>query len=276
MSNSPLTQIRDDKSARSPIPKAMIHKRILSVAERDPNATVGELSRSVSGARPDLVERVLEEYGDPGDRGTETERGGVAVDAAGETDGIETLDSPVVDAERSGSRTDAERADPEADAAATTATAEVEDEQERELSAEQYEILAAIREHPNATQRDLADLVGVSCATINRRVNSIEGFEWDERAAFATSALDGEKRRRSDGTQDGAGSPLPGAGDQSEAGSVERQERDGFQTAGTGEIGESLFGDVELTHKVVHACMASDRITEAEEMKILRAVLECR
>ena len=162
-----------------------------------------------------------------------------------------------------------------ADTEPATALAEVEDEQERTLTAEQYEILAAIRDHPNATQRDLADLVGVSCATINRRVNSIEGFDWDERAAFATAALDGEQRRRRDGTRDDSEPPLPGRGDLPEAGSVERAEDNGVQTD-TGETGGSLFGDVELTHKVVHACMASDRITEAEEMKILRAALECR
>ena len=266
MSNSPLTQIRDGRSTRSPVPKAMIHKRILSVAERDPNATVGELSKSVSGARPDIVARVLEEYGDPGDRGNETERGSAAAETAQETDSAGTTESSVVDANQADAGTDTDTA---------TAPAEVEAEQDQTLSAEQYEILAAIRDHPNATQRDLADLVGVSCATINRRVNSIEGFDWDERAAFATAALDGEERRRRDGTPDDSEPPLPGSEDAPEAGSIERRDDNGAQTD-TGETGGSLFGDVELTHKVVHACMASDRITEAEEMKILRAALECR
>jgi len=265
MSNSPLTQIRDGTSTRSPIPKAMIHKRILSVAERDPNATVGELSKSVSGARPDLVARVLEEYGDPGARGDGTEREGASVDTAPETDSVGTTESSVVDANQ---------ADSDADTDTATALAEVEAEQEQPLSAEQYKVLAAIRDHPNATQRDLADIVDVSCATINRRVNSIEGFDWDERAAFATATLDGEECRRRDGTRDDSEPPLPERGDLPEAGSVERQE-DGVRTD-TGEAGGSLFGDVELTHKVIHACMASERITEAEEMEILRAALECR
>jgi hypothetical protein len=271
MSNSPLTQIRDGTSTRSPIPKAMIHKRILSVAERDPNATVGELSKSVSGARPDLVARVLEEYGDPGARGDGTERSDTAADTAQKTATAETAEA---------SDADAGRTDTGADSETTASIAEADAEREQALSAEQYEVLAAIREHPNATQRDLADLVDVSCATINRRVNSIEGFDWDERAAFATAALDGEEPGRPDGTRNGWEPPLPGADGLSEAdgfsGGESTETEDDRCPANTGGSGECLFGDVELTHKVVHACMASDRITEAEEMEILRAVIEHR
>ena len=47
------------------IPRAMIHKQILDTAEDHPEATIDELVTAVSGATVDLVERVLDEYGDP-------------------------------------------------------------------------------------------------------------------------------------------------------------------------------------------------------------------
>lgn len=34
------------------------------------------------------------------------------------------------------------------------------------------------------------------------------------------------------------------------------------------------FSDPELTHKIVHACMTSDQITEEEELRILKAIVE--
>ena len=47
------------------IPRAVIHKQILDAAEARPDATIEELATAVSGATADLVERVLDEYGDP-------------------------------------------------------------------------------------------------------------------------------------------------------------------------------------------------------------------
>jgi len=46
-------------------PRAMIHRRILDVAAANPDASLARLADEVSGASATLVERVLDEYGDP-------------------------------------------------------------------------------------------------------------------------------------------------------------------------------------------------------------------
>lgn len=46
-------------------PRAMVHRRILDVAASRPDATLSAIAGEVSGASPSLVERVLDEYGDP-------------------------------------------------------------------------------------------------------------------------------------------------------------------------------------------------------------------
>jgi len=43
----------------------MVHRRILDVAASRPDATLSAIAGEVSGASPSLVERVLDEYGDP-------------------------------------------------------------------------------------------------------------------------------------------------------------------------------------------------------------------
>ncbi|MEF8791818.1 MAG: winged helix-turn-helix domain-containing protein, partial [Haloarculaceae archaeon] len=50
---------------RSSTPRAMIHKRILDVAESKPSASMAEIADEIGGASVELVERVLGEYGDP-------------------------------------------------------------------------------------------------------------------------------------------------------------------------------------------------------------------
>ena len=46
-------------------PRAIIHENIMEAARNDPDASLEELAAQVSGATIDLVESVLERYGDP-------------------------------------------------------------------------------------------------------------------------------------------------------------------------------------------------------------------
>ncbi|MFB6191979.1 MAG: hypothetical protein ABEI11_01515 [Haloarculaceae archaeon] len=46
-------------------PRAVIHKRILDVAADQPDASMAAIADEITGATTDLVERVLDEYGDP-------------------------------------------------------------------------------------------------------------------------------------------------------------------------------------------------------------------
>ena len=50
------------------------------------------------------------------------------------------------------------------------------------------------------------------------------------------------------------------------------QHRDRRARDATDETGSSVFDDPELAHKIVRACVHSDRITEAEELRIVREI----
>jgi len=53
-------------------PRAIVHKQILDAASERPEASVDALASEISSASPDLVERVLDQYGDPADDDTES------------------------------------------------------------------------------------------------------------------------------------------------------------------------------------------------------------
>lgn len=52
-------------SPQRSIPRAMIHKKILDRAEEDPSLSIQALADDITGASAELIEAVLEEYGDP-------------------------------------------------------------------------------------------------------------------------------------------------------------------------------------------------------------------
>lgn len=51
--------------SKASTPRAVIHKRILDIARDEPDASIEQIASEVSGATPDLVDRVLDDYGDP-------------------------------------------------------------------------------------------------------------------------------------------------------------------------------------------------------------------
>lgn len=66
-----------NRSGTGPMPRALIHKRILDEATERPEASMEELADEIAGASGTLVERVLEEYGDPAtSKGDGAESGG--------------------------------------------------------------------------------------------------------------------------------------------------------------------------------------------------------
>jgi DNA-binding MarR family transcriptional regulator len=56
---------RTSRTTTATQPPAIIHKRILDAAEANPNASIDGLADEIGGASPSLVERVLDQYGDP-------------------------------------------------------------------------------------------------------------------------------------------------------------------------------------------------------------------
>ncbi|MEY7849482.1 winged helix-turn-helix transcriptional regulator [Natrarchaeobius sp. A-rgal3] len=70
MSNS-TTSSRQRGGRESNVPRALVHKKILDTAESRPDASMEEIADDVSGVTTSIVEKVLEEYGDPAEPGDE-------------------------------------------------------------------------------------------------------------------------------------------------------------------------------------------------------------
>lgn len=148
---------------------------------------------------------------------------------------------------------------------------EKEDEETRPewsaLTDKQQETLRAIRDNPTATQQELGDIVGVSGATICCRVNGIDGFDWSEREDFAaeimeTSQANSTEERNDPVAANGAKQQLEKLTDRVAA---LEDKLDG--------PGDDRIDDPELAHKILHACLESDAISEDEELQILRTFL---
>lgn len=212
------------------VPKSMRHKRILDVAEDKPDASMEELAEGVPSATADLVENVLETYGDPAVTEPET-----------------PPDSEID--ESGGSRY------PDEDS----------------LSSIQRETLQAILEHPEATQRELGDLLEVSPATISNRVNSIPHFDWGDRTRFATTVLTNPPT-----TDDkDPNPPMTNSNGTDTTTSMEtdipdhvRTMEDRIEGEETDTSEDSAFVDSKFAYKVLRACIESEDITEEEERRL--------
>lgn len=229
------------------VPRAHIHKRILDAAEADPSASMESLAADISGASVELVQRVFNEYGDPGSH-----------------------DSPEED-ETDIATSNEQAPDQSSDDSAMSTESESEDT--TELTDKQRETLRAIYENPGATQEALAEQLDVSRATINRRVNEIEGFDWTSRTQFVNEMFE-------NGTQPDSGTPTStGTPDELTdriddlAAQVEALVT---QIDGESPSGETPFTDPDLAYKVVKACLSHEQITEDEEERIVKTMLTTR
>ena len=272
-----MSQARD----RSDPPRAIVHKRILDVAESRPDASMAELADEVTGASTEMVEKVLDEYGDPGEEG-----GGEALPS--DSTGSDSTVGATAEPESAGSNDDHAKdpadtstpaeegddqpTDPDADADSTvedppagTPTSDPAgdtgtDPTASDLTDRQLKTLRLIRERPDASQADIAEAFDVTRPTISRWVNDIPGFDWQRRSAIADSILNGTMNATA------TTSDQPSLVDlQDRLQAIESRLETGATPVG------SL--DPELAHKVMHACLHSDRITEDEELEVLRAFM---
>lgn len=231
-------------------PRAVIHKRILEVAETNPEATCEKLSAEVSGASVDLVEQVLEEYGDPADDGS--------VKAEGDT-----------------TVPDADGGEPEVGKAQTNGDIEMEaDRTASPLTEKQAETFEVIADNPQATQAEIGDILGVSPATVCNRVNDLNDFEWTKRADYVKDLVENNL------IENGGGTPRaeqPSCHESSELAQeverlsvkLEQLEKD------LNEFRSNVacpVSDTELTNKVIRACIQSEQITSEEEMRVFDAL----
>lgn len=257
-------------------PPAIIHKRILDIAEANPEASLEVIADTVTGASIDLVDRVLREYGDPGEDSNSVSGAGNSLNSSNDYENGadehmsqgETTDEPADD------RNEGEPSDHDGDTGDETTQAP----DRSELSDKQVDALRRIRENPDATQRELAEELDVTAATVSRWLNDISGFAWEHRRSIASRTLNGTN------ATDGAHSRDATGGEDREATNHQRDRQGSIsdlerrveilerETEEHCEAPAVRF-EVDLLHKVIHACIASERITEEEELRILNGLI---
>jgi predicted DNA binding protein len=176
-------------------PKSIRQKRILSIAAKNPDASLKQIASKVATATPDVVERVLEEYGDPAEQTpansygttgqTTTSDGGNPVSKVKQSSTEKTEDGQPSATESSNIDSDLE-SDPTESGGVTEGSVQLFES----LTPKQRETIVAVRENPEATQRELASTLGISAPTVSNRLNAIPDFEWEDRLSFANTVLE--------------------------------------------------------------------------------------
>lgn len=173
----------------------MRHKRILDAAADNPNASVEELASRIPTATAELVERVLDEHGDP----------------AATDESVDTADAFEDEKPSSGgtsdNNTDTTNDGHIAESTQTTATEPDDGDtpvepNDTEVTAKQRAVLEYVAMDPSATQREIGDRLGVSAATVSNRVNAIDGFEWSDRNSFVERLFAERSTIRDDGAEE--------------------------------------------------------------------------
>lgn len=279
------------------LPKAMRHKQILDIAAAQPDASLDAIADEVPSATADLVEHVLEEYGDPAMSEADTQEGTDTDPGAGEAtadprseagDSQFTKWSP-------GDAGDAANADAVADpddpatgngepTANETATGDGEstadgetDLRPAELTDKQRAVLRAIADRPQATQRELGEELGISAATVSTRVNNIEGFDWHNRQAIGATLSIPSAPESDEAPTDmtaNESEPTDGTADSIDQlhermAAIERQ-LDELTAVDDRQAG---LADPELLHKVLRACFESESLSEDEELQLVKELL---
>lgn len=286
-----------DNQSKS-IPRSMRHRQILDVAEANPSASVSEIAAQVPSATSELVEQVFEEHGDPA---SESEPSSETDDTMSTptdppTQEHDAASEPTADTAPETTVSDEQATDEQTVVDGQNGTDDNDDETEtepefpslEELSEKHQELLETVAAQPAATQADLAAEFDVTRATISRWASEMSGFEWREREAFVDAVFDDDR------TIDMTDQSTPDA-DSAEADQTTASDTDDEGTATVTEIetdltelservadleaadgtadSDSVFEDPDLVHKIVHACLDSERISEAEELRILKRLL---
>jgi DNA-binding MarR family transcriptional regulator len=194
-------------------------------------------------------------------------------------DGINEMNETHTSAENSEGtpKTEHEKADAEADNNPDSEAALIE-----ELSQKQLRVLRAISDQPTAAQQELAEQFDVTRATISRWVNSIPGFEWQDRKEFVAQHLN------TDDTASDGGVQLT---DELDTQLTELQNRlDNFDQQLTSlqqqvdNLEQDRISDdeddvsppieIDLVAKAIRACIDDERIAEEEETDLISLLLK--
>lgn len=239
----------------SEVPRAVIHKKILDAARSRPDDSMEEIAADVSGANVNLVEQVLDEYGDPG---SPSEVTGDGTAAETETDPNSDHDSAMSTSESK--HDDSPPVDP------------------ADLTEKQLATLRIIRDNPDATQEEIAEEFGVTSATISHRVNGVEGFDWADRHEFAKSMVEktnGDTHSTMTDTDDQGSSSVESREEISDRISALGQRLDAIEQRVEDEPTSPppVLSDPALIHKVIRACMNSESISDEEELRIIEGLV---
>ena len=255
----------ENKSAKEP--SALIHKQILDTAQSHPTATISEISDLVSGASVDLTERVLHEYGDPGND----------PDVTMDNSDTDTSQSLKGDAEPS--RWAKEGSTPEDEDGrvpyGNSSYLASDSVDWSELSKKQKETLRAIHENPEATQTELGEMFNVNKSTICQRVNSIEGFNWQLRQPFVNSIF---KERDVKGDHRGTDEYRKLISENKLVEQVEELSRriDTIQQeiCCDTDSPDSILTDPDMNHKIIQACIECQNVSDYEVERLIKEVIQ--
>jgi transcriptional regulator with XRE-family HTH domain len=136
-----------------------------------------------------------------------------------------------------------------------------------ELSDKQIETLQSVHQDPAATQEEIADKLGVTRATISKRLTDISGFNWKTRREFVDTLFED-----SQSTADEPETNEPAPREKVSALESRIDELEAQLEAASSSGSESPLGP-ELTHKVIHSCMSAEYLSEEEELQLLRELL---
>lgn len=235
------------------LPRAVIHKKILDEAEAAPDASINAIANAVAGASVDLVERVLDEYGDPLEPGQKTDMTNQPQpkEAVSTTEGMNGQ-------EKENQRQTGELPDLDT------------------LTDKQSETLRAICKHPEATQAEIAEMLNVTSATICNRVNNINGFDWNRRRELVDSLFFvGDVVSNGDRASEVEKYEPPRSQGLIEMVETVRERVDALELHLEEQLSSSHPSNLnsDLAAKMIRACIHSEYISDEEELEIMKAII---
>lgn len=216
--------------------RSIRHQEILEIAAEKPERSMEDIAAEVPSATTSLVERVLDEYGDP------------ATDSHEPKVSAKTEEEPVEDQNYDGP-----------------------DEDEHLTDAE-LEVLRAIHSKPAASQRTLAESLDLSAATISKRAKAIDGLEWDHRESFVREFFDANPNLLEEDDIDEGNLSVMRRTDIDGLRAEIDLLNERIDSLATEHESSGCFEDPELAHKVIHACMQSEEFSSDEELAVIRSV----
>lgn len=220
----------------SETPRSIRHQEILEIAADQPELSMEDIAAEVPSATTSLVERVLDEYGDPA---SDVHEPTVSVTGEDGDDEDQNDDGPT---------------------------------EENDLIDAELEVLRAIHENPAASQRTLAKSLDLSAATISKRATAIDGLDWEYRESFVRDFFEANPNllEGDDNDEDKFSVMEPADIDRISVELDQLTER--IDSLVTEHDSSGCFEDPELAHKVIHACMQSEKFSSEEELDVIRSV----